>query len=82
MPAILAMELEFYPTGVDARADGHNVLADLVNVRVTRHRSDDPEMERLYLSERTLEIKRRLFVSKLDPGVFAATKAVGPGFAV
>ncbi len=61
MPAILAIELEFYPTGVDARADGHDVPADLVNVRVTRHRSEDPEMERQYLNELKLEMKRRLF---------------------
>ena len=69
MPAILAMELEFYPTGVDAQADGHNVPADVTNVRVTRSRSADPEIERWLYNYRIRQIKRRLFAPKVDSGV-------------
>ena len=64
LPAILEMELDYYPTRADAEADGHyfprDCPADLVDIRITQEFSD-AEMEREHHRERREKIRRQLF---------------------
>ena len=64
MPSILAMELDSYPTGADARADGHDVPMDCTDVRVSRYSGTDPEHMRLLQQLRRREVVRRMFPKK------------------
>jgi hypothetical protein len=64
MPSILAMELDYYPNGADARADGHDVPVDATDVRITWHRSNDPEFGRFLQQLRRAEVVRRMYKKK------------------
>lgn len=57
------MELDYYPTGAEARVDGHDVPVDSTDIRITGRYCDE-ETKRWFYEQRKLEIKRRLFAPK------------------
>ena len=70
LPAILEMELDYYPTRADAEADGHsfprNYPRDLVDIRISV-RFSCAEMEQEHHRERRLRIRRGLFARCISP---------------
>jgi hypothetical protein len=70
LPAILEMELDFYPTRAEAEADGHTFPPgcprDMVDIRI-RTSFSNSEMEDEHRRERRYRIRRGLFARKAIP---------------
>lgn len=71
---ILSMELDYYATGAEARADGVNVPLDSIDIRIER-RYSDAQSEQEFMRQRRMTVARALFVSRppeddLPPGAW------------